>query len=262
MPAEPGWEHLTACPICDEQTFTGSERFFLATMGSIEVGEAVIRLITKTEWTACSECGVEYQSKRLSPETLTVYYETDLYREFIDDGGIEAREKNTQRFARSVTEYLRVHEITATRHLDFGSALGALLRRVEWEGVGVELSSNAREWSRAQGVETHRDLSTVTGKFDLVTITETLEHLPDPVGTLRSLVALLEPGGRLLVTVPWAGKSMTSKLQIGHLFDFNASSMLYVMNLVRLTTMQVAEVSFGPRSKSMFYLSEKEFANA
>ncbi len=91
-----------------------------------------------------------------------------------------------------------------------------------------------------------------------MTITETLEHLPDPVGTLVSLVDFLEPGGRLMITVPWAGKTKTSKLQIGHLFDFNAPSMHYLIKLVGLKTMQVAEVVFGETSTSMFYLAEKE----
>jgi SAM-dependent methyltransferase len=39
-------------------------------------------------------------------------------------------------------------------------------------------------------------------RFDLILLLDVLEHLPDPVAALRRALALLRPGGRLLVTVP------------------------------------------------------------
>jgi SAM-dependent methyltransferase len=47
-------------------------------------------------------------------------------------------------------------------------------------------------------------------RFDLVLMLDVLEHLPDPAGALRKAGALLEPDGRILITVPafralWTG---------------------------------------------------------
>ena len=39
-------------------------------------------------------------------------------------------------------------------------------------------------------------------RFGLVLMLDVLEHLPDPVGAVRKAAGLLEPGGRVLITVP------------------------------------------------------------
>ncbi|HEX3510325.1 MAG TPA: methyltransferase domain-containing protein [Solirubrobacteraceae bacterium] len=41
------------------------------------------------------------------------------------------------------------------------------------------------------------------GRFDQIICFETIEHLSDDVGLVHSLVAMLEPGGRLLLTTPF-----------------------------------------------------------
>ena len=41
-------------------------------------------------------------------------------------------------------------------------------------------------------------------RYDLIHCQEVLEHLPNPAGVLRTLADLLEPGGRIVVTVPSA----------------------------------------------------------
>ena len=40
------------------------------------------------------------------------------------------------------------------------------------------------------------------GSFDVVLCTEVLEHVPDPLSTIRELVRVLAPGGTLLITAP------------------------------------------------------------
>lgn len=42
-----------------------------------------------------------------------------------------------------------------------------------------------------------------TSTFDIVLCTEVLEHVPDPVETLRKLIRLTAPGGRMIITVPF-----------------------------------------------------------
>ena len=39
-------------------------------------------------------------------------------------------------------------------------------------------------------------------KYDIVLCTEVLEHVPDPVATLKILQSLMKPGGTLIITVP------------------------------------------------------------
>ncbi|HEX5223499.1 MAG TPA: methyltransferase domain-containing protein [Solirubrobacteraceae bacterium] len=49
-------------------------------------------------------------------------------------------------------------------------------------------------------IEQHRDQ---LGRFDQIICLETIEHLSDDVGLVRSLAAMLEPGGRLLLSTPY-----------------------------------------------------------
>ncbi len=144
MQAKPGFELLTACPICGKKLIEIDIQYFPTPLSTLQIGEAKVNLFTQADWAKCRNCGVEYQSRRLNPKSLATYYETDLYREFIDDGGMEGREESSDTFAGTVVQYLQKHEVMATRQLDFGSALGSLLFRVDWEGVGVELSYNSR----------------------------------------------------------------------------------------------------------------------
>ncbi len=45
-------------------------------------------------------------------------------------------------------------------------------------------------------------LEDVTGSFDLVWFHHSLEHVPDPRATLTAAVAVLAPGGRIVVRIP------------------------------------------------------------
>jgi SAM-dependent methyltransferase len=51
-------------------------------------------------------------------------------------------------------------------------------------------------------IERHRDS---LGSFDQIICFETIEHLTDDEGLVRTLVEMLEPGGRLLLTTPFDG---------------------------------------------------------
>jgi SAM-dependent methyltransferase len=99
--------------------------------------------------------------------------------------------------------------------LDIGTATGDLLVALRAMGFtslhGVEPSPEAARLAR----ERH-GLDVITGGisaavawsfgFSVVTLVAVLEHLVDPVGALRNLVALLRPGGVLYLLVPDADR--------------------------------------------------------
>jgi SAM-dependent methyltransferase len=55
-------------------------------------------------------------------------------------------------------------------------------------------------------------------RFGLVLMLDVLEHLPDPVAALRKAANLLEPGGRVLLTVPAFQMLWTSHDEVNHHF--------------------------------------------
>jgi|YNPBryunderm2012_1023409.scaffolds.fasta_scaffold20302_2 2-polyprenyl-3-methyl-5-hydroxy-6-metoxy-1,4-benzoquinol methylase len=94
--------------------------------------------------------------------------------------------------------------------LDVGTAhgyLGAALAAMGHTVVGIEADAEAARAAAAhyaaiycEDVARHPRLAEVP--FDVVVAADVLEHLADPAATLRWLVGLLAPGGRILVSVP------------------------------------------------------------
>lgn len=95
------------------------------------------------------------------------------------------------------------------RLLDVGCGNGELARafaRRGWQVAGVEPSGPAAARARAGGVEVHRgtleDAPWRGPCFDAIVFNHSLEHLPDPLRSLRQAAALLREGGVVAVGVP------------------------------------------------------------
>ncbi len=117
------------------------------------------------------------------------------------------------------------------RLLDAGCGIGVLLRyiRARLPGLdlhGVDFSAVAVERTNGYGFCARRatlpDLPYPDASFDCVVCTEVLEHLDDPVATMRAFHRVLCPGGRLIVSVP---KSMGPDHCREHVQDFSQRSL-------------------------------------
>jgi 2-polyprenyl-3-methyl-5-hydroxy-6-metoxy-1,4-benzoquinol methylase len=98
-----------------------------------------------------------------------------------------------------------------TRVLDFGCGAGEFLLRARergWEPAGVEINEHARSVAQQQGLDVRPELTGPRGfqpeSFDYVRANHSLEHVVDPVETLRAMWTVLKPGGTLFLGVPTA----------------------------------------------------------
>ena len=97
----------------------------------------------------------------------------------------------------------------AGRLLDVGCGNGAFLVRMRdlgWEVAGLEVDRVAAGYARSAGVEVAEG-PLVEGtfpahRFDAITLSHVIEHLHDPVATLRSCAKVLKPGGRIWIATP------------------------------------------------------------
>jgi len=110
----------------------------------------------------------------------------------------------------NLKSYIQKHPRNAMRLLDVGCATGGFLSEAQsegWKCLGVELSEYAVDIARGEfGIHVlrgdifHHDLK--CDEFSLITMWHVLEHVIDPVATLKQAYRLLEPGGMLFVELP------------------------------------------------------------
>jgi len=99
---------------------------------------------------------------------------------------------------------------TGRQILDVGSGPGFFLKHGKdrgWNPLGLEPSARAAEHARGLGLSIIEDFlneSTAAqlGRFDVVHMSEVLEHIPAPADFLNIVHGLLKPGGLLCVVVP------------------------------------------------------------
>jgi 2-polyprenyl-3-methyl-5-hydroxy-6-metoxy-1,4-benzoquinol methylase len=93
--------------------------------------------------------------------------------------------------------------------LDVGCGNGSFMqamRALGWNVTGVEIDPRAAAVALTAGLEVHQgDLRTVdlpADHFSAIVMRHVFEHVSEPLATLRRCLALLRPGGRLVITTP------------------------------------------------------------
>lgn len=141
--------------------------------------------------------------------------------------------------------------------LDVGCALGFFLaaaRRRGWDVHGVDVSAHAAAYAREHlGLDvragTIEEAGFAPASFDAVTMWDVVEHLPDPVSTLREARQLLRPGGILALSTPDAGswparmtgaRWMGYKLAEEHLYYFDRQTLRLALDAAGLEVVHEA----------------------
>ena len=96
------------------------------------------------------------------------------------------------------------------RILDIGSGPGFFLlcgKKRGWDTVGMEPSAKAASYSRRLGLRIIERFLTEEsveelGKFDVIHMSEVIEHIPDPMRMMRIIKKMLSPGGLICIVAP------------------------------------------------------------
>jgi SAM-dependent methyltransferase len=95
------------------------------------------------------------------------------------------------------------------RLLDVGAHAGrfiAVARRAGWDAEGLELNPKTAAFAAAAtGAPVHQGNAhtfDAEGAYDAVTLTDVLEHIPEPRTVIRRIARILAPGGWIAVKVP------------------------------------------------------------
>lgn len=179
----------------------------------------------------CPDCGLRWWD--FSSVDTAALYSPDAYFSSPNDHGYDdyyalrpAVERTGRRRLQKIRRLLGLEK---GRLLDLGCGPGFFLdvaRSAGWDVHGIEISESASKYARetlslpvvTASVDVELDSH---GEFDLVTMWDMIEHVPDPVVALESARAALRPGGGLVLTTGDV-ESVVARLsgERWHLYNF------------------------------------------
>ncbi len=252
---------VTRCPLC------GSERFEVA---FTEPPYSVRR---------CSACGLGFVSPRLDPEGLVGIYADDSYwrsgsPKTLGYHDYRADEPLYLRTFRRRLGFALRDGPRAGRALDVGCAAGfcmAVLRERGFETYGVEVSraigSHARDhfgFGDAVHFGTLETAPHPDGSFDLITMWDVVEHVPDPQALLARARSLLKPGGLLVLETQDIDSRFARLLgpkwhhfkHAEHIYHFTPSTARDLMRSAGFTTERLTH-RYGGKYVSLQFIAER-----
>ena len=167
----------------------------------------------------CGHCGLMRTNPRPTASTIGSYYPADYgpYLSSIVSGARAPWREAMATLTRRVFRF-RATELPSGmppgRALEVGCASGSFMQslsRKGWQVDGIEFSPQAADRARRLGFQVHAgsidEAPEPDQAYDLVVAWMVLEHLHDPVGSLRKLLRWTRPGGWLALSVPNAGSA-------------------------------------------------------
>jgi len=212
-------ETVMQCPLCG----SGGSRPF-------DQGEFHAHVV---ENRICRACGLVYQSPRMTESESAGFY-AEEYR-LLQEGSADPTCRNMAaqaKRARSLLEFTRPVIPAVSCHLDIGCSMGILLQHFQYnyhnQAVGVEPGEAHRLRARENDFTVYASLEELEkagqARFDLVSMSHILEHLPDPVGYLIHLrQSLLPEDGWLLLEVP--NLYAHNSFELAHLVAFSSHTL-------------------------------------
>lgn len=257
-----------ACPLCRA---TRSRRlpFFYAFHGRILHG------------VRCPDCGLVFVSPQPTEEEIVRMYDEEYFNSGDSDCGAHgpkaymemAADRTPSRVegARNLDRELSTVCPQRGTFLEIGCGPGFLLREMRdlgWDVTGLELSEYAVNVARNEfGLDVHRGaidpLDREPGSADAAFLGDVLEHLPDPVRSLRTVHDWLRPGGAVAIAVPstmnlWSarlglaayrilGREKTLRIPPYHLIEFVPSTLERTLEAAgfEVLTVRVGAVRIG-----------------
>ena len=152
----------------------------------------------------CKECSLAYTNPQPDKKSIDDHYQEEYYKEWIE----KQMKKRIQMWRKRLGELKEYKK--GGRLLDVGCGVGTFLGLAKKEGFeiyGTEISEYACSYAknRLKGDIFCGDLEKAhfsPESFDIVTVWHTLEHLPNPLASLKEIHRILKKGGLLVVAVP------------------------------------------------------------
>jgi SAM-dependent methyltransferase len=223
----PAFSPQTACWVCGGTVFLRFHQSRLDFREYARQDPALAEYSDRRVWIVeCRSCGFgQPEELPCLPRFFERMYDQRWADEWIEHE-FEAAYKDL--IFRTILRQLdrRVGSHVPRRLLDVGAHAGRFMRLAQaagWVVEGVEVNpKTAAHAERRTGAVVHRvSIDTVAAegrRYSALTLTDVLEHIPDPVQVLKAAARVLLPGGVVAVKVP-SGPAQRRKEQVLSAFD-------------------------------------------
>ncbi len=242
----------SACPYCEERDLKPV----------ITMGDAFQHKPGEFHLDRCGECGVVFQNPRLSLDGLSFHY-----RDFYDGTGAEKLDFifsiNPDCYgdrARAIEPHLDPFKAPESwldsggGHGHFCLAASELFPSTRFEVLDLSdapKDAARRGWAEKGHCATLPDFARETERrYDVISLSHCLEHVPDPREELEAASHLLNPGGRLFIEVPdpackfgrWLGRLWLPWFQPQHLNLYPAETLAELCERCDLEVLEIDHV--------------------
>jgi 2-polyprenyl-3-methyl-5-hydroxy-6-metoxy-1,4-benzoquinol methylase len=187
---------LIDCPLCQSPSFNTV---------FIKFDLAIVR---------CRACGFMYTNPRLAESEVNLRYGQEYffgeYLPIFQAGPASFSLEVAKNHYRLYLDLLAALDSPGKRLLDVGCGAGFFLKAAAssgWEVSGTEISEAAADYARTvTGVRVFRgkleELHLPAKEYDVVTMLDLLEHLFEPLTTLREVRRVMKDGAVLIISTP------------------------------------------------------------
>jgi 2-polyprenyl-3-methyl-5-hydroxy-6-metoxy-1,4-benzoquinol methylase len=210
----------------------------------------------------CENCGLVFVVEQANPEELyALYGETYFQNEESGEVGYTnyiADEANIRQTARKRFAHIE-RFVSKGRMIDIGCAMGFFIdeaAKAAWQVEGLDISQFATEYvQKSFGHPAHNgsllDIELPQGAYDLVTMWDVIEHVPDPQAYLKRVAELLRSGGIVELATPDVGSlpaRLTGKQWIGyklsdeHVYYFSVKTLSAMLDKAGFDVVHVRHV--------------------
>jgi len=153
----------------------------------------------------CKNCSLVYINPRPTKEELTNLYSNDDFSD-IDD----ATQKSILKKLRTGLDLIHQYCSGPGEILDIGCSTGYFLnfaRDFGWKTLGIDVNQNVIEYAKKKfnldvKAGELEESNFPDNQFDAVTLFDVIEHLPNPLLTLKEVYRIVKPNGIVLLTTP------------------------------------------------------------